>query len=211
MSRLSNWTRNHSWIAGIIAVLLIIGTAYALPIVGFSGYTAEVNDENQLETSAVVESKGAHVNLKEKRMFRVEFREGAQASGDCLFYMNNTDTSTMIVDKFQIAVESACSIYWRMKNTGTRDSATDLTPTNMNAGAGITATGDFEYGRDLDGGSATLSGGAMIATYYIDTANKTYVFDFENDIILPKNNAITMWAGLSGVSTTVNVNFFYHD
>jgi hypothetical protein len=95
---------------------------------------------------------------------------------------------------------------------GSRNAATNVIPINANAGSGLSADGVFEIGVDLDGGSATLSGGNEIAMYKFGSAtSKTESFNFAQDVILPKNETMTIWCNTSTVTVYVTIPFNYHD
>ena len=102
---------------------------------------------------------------------------------------------------------------FKVGDEGTRNSATNATPVNMNAGSGKTATGAFEYGADLDGGAATLSGGAITNRFVLSgtTDLVSKYFNFEQDLIITKNRTFTIWVGGSGTGTYyITVHFHYH-
>jgi len=180
-----------------------------------NGYSAKVDSNNRLHTRAVTESVEHVVNKDVGRAYSCPFSQSPTAADDCIFYMVNSSADDIVVNGFELSVINATaddSLYVKIGNSGTRNSATALTPVSLNAGSGISADGTFEKGADLDGGSATLTGGSEVYRYVLagitDISAKT--INFGQNIILPKNKAITMWVGGSAAGTYyVSVDFYY--
>jgi len=181
------------------------------------GNSVSVNASNKLATEAVSSSVEHHVNHADGNAYAVPFSQSNTAAGDCIFYMKNTSDTDMIIEGITLGVHTATaddSIYFKLGDVGTRNSATDLTPVNLNRGSGKSATGEFEKGADLDGGSATLTGGEEFERIVIAgiTDKVSANFNFVQDIILPKNKTFTIWVDGSGTGTWfVTVNFNYHN
>ncbi len=182
---------------------------------GGKGYIAGVSSENRLFTSTVQSSIEHHVNHTEGLAFNIVFSQSPTAADDCIFYMLNSDDKDMCVEGITLGVTDCTAdetLYFKVGDSGTRNGANTVTPVNLNAGSGNNADGTFEYGADLDGGSATLAGGSefkrLVFAGVTDSSSKYY--NFESDLILPKNRALTIWVGGSAAGTyyiTVHMNY----
>ncbi len=183
---------------------------------GGTGRTAAVTADNRLEVKAITASIEHHINHHDGRAFHIPFSQSPTASGDCIFFMQNTADEDIVIEGFTLGVLNCTaddSMYFKIGDSGTRNSATEITPVNVNAGSGISATGNFEKGADLDGGSATLSGGTeferILLPAVTDLTSTNY--NFPQDVILPKNRAISIWVDGSGTGTYyITIHFNYH-
>ncbi len=182
-----------------------------------SGKTAGVNVENRLEAECITSTVEHHVNHEEEGAYNVLLSQSPTAGDDCIFYMENTNDVEMVIEGFKLGFKNATAVdaefYVQIGDTGTRNSGTDVVPVNLNAGSGKTASGNFEKGADLDGGSATLAGGSEIERFvFADVQNLvTTNINFECDVILPKNQTLTLWASDAGATYYVTVIFYYHN
>jgi hypothetical protein len=129
---------------------------------------------------------------------------------DCFFYMKNTSDTDITVEGIYISVAGAAEIYMQLNADGTRNAASTLTPVNLNAGSGFTAEGTFETGTDLAGGAATLAGGTECGRGVFRAATNTQFFNFDQDIIIPKNKTLTFWSSAS-VAVDMMLSINYHD
>jgi len=183
---------------------------------GKNGTTAGVTDDNRILTESVSATVEHHINHRYGKAYNIVFSQSPTAADDCIFYMMNNDDDDMCIEGVTIGVINATaddSIYFKVGDTGTRNGAIDVTPVNMNAGSGKAAVGDFEYGADLDGGTATLAGGLefnrIVLAGVTDLTSK--YFNFEQDMILPKNRSMTIWVGGSATGTYyLTLHFNYH-
>ena len=175
-----------------------------------SGYNAEVDSENFLHVHAVTTTAERHVNEEHGEAYHCLIDQSPTAGDDCIFYMENSDDKDMIIEGVWLSSTAACEIYFQLGDVGTRNAATDVVPANCNAGSGNAADGTFEYGADLDGGAATLAGGYEIERYVFRAANNSDHFNFEQDIIMPKNQTITMWCSAAAAVVNATFVFNYH-
>lgn len=180
-----------------------------------TGYKAEVDAQNRLRTSAKTITDEHSANHDDGLAFQVVFSQSPTAADDCISYILNSDDKDMIIEGIRIGVINATaddSIYFKLGDSGTRGSATAVTPVNVNAGSGNTATGTFEHGADLETGGATLAGGTefdRIVLAGVTDLTSTFV-NFDMDVVLPKNTALTMWIGGSATGTYyITVPFYY--
>ena len=174
-----------------------------------SGDTAAVSSENRLETLAVTATSEHHANHAHGHAHNLLFDQAPTAGDDCIIYIQNTEDMDMCIEGIWLSVSGACEVYFQLNDTGTRNAATDVVPPNLNAGSGHIADGVFEVGADLDGGAATLAGGIEFQRLVFRAATDSAMWNFEQDIIVPKNATFTIW-----VSAVITVNgtvvFNYH-
>jgi len=177
-----------------------------------NGYAAKVSAENRLQVEAVTRSSERHANEDEGEAYHLLFSQSPTAGDDCILYISNSsDSMNMVIEGLWLYVSAACEISFKLGTKGTRNSGTSITPVNCNAGSGNSADGTFEYGADLDGGSATLSGGSTVALYKFSAATDTKWFNFEQDIVVPKNQTFTLWCSSATPTVTGHVVFNYHE
>lgn len=174
------------------------------------GYAAGVSDENRLLTDAVQATIEHHVNHLVGQAYHLLFDQAPTAGDDCILYVENTSDTDICVEGFYLSVSGAGEVYFHLGDTGTRNAATDVVPVNCNAGSGHTADGVFEVGADLDGGAATLAGGDELERYVFQAATDSAYINFEQDVIIPKNRTLTVWAD-SIITITGNMVFNFHD
>ncbi len=182
-----------------------------------TGNKAKVSTAGHLRVHAITQTMERHTNDEHGDSYNVLFSQSPTAADDCFFYMvNNSSEKEIIVEGIWLGFINATAVdaelYIKIGDKGTRNSATALTPANLNAGSGRAADGTFEKGADLDGGAATLTGGTEIERFvFADVQNLTSkMFNFEQDIILPKNETMTMWATDAGATYYVTVVFNFH-
>ena len=174
------------------------------------GYVASVCSENRLRVVSVAQSVESHANQHDGQAYHLSFSQSPTANDDCILYMQNDDDDDVMVEGFYLYVSGACEVYVQLGDTGTRNSGTSLTPVNANAGSGNTATGTFEKGADLDGGSATLTGGSEFMRWIFTAETATDFYNLECDCVLPENQTLTLWCDTSTVTVTGVAVFFYH-
>ncbi len=182
-----------------------------------SGRRAAVGMGNMLRVHAVTQTMERHTNDEHGDAYHCVFSQSPTAADDCFFYMvNSSDDSEIIVEGIWLGFINATAVdaevYVKLGDKGTRNSATALTPANCNAGSGRAADGTFEKGADLDGGAASLTGGTEIERFvFADVQNLvTKHFNFEQDLIIPKNETMTLWATDAGATYYVTVVFNFH-
>jgi hypothetical protein len=180
------------------------------------GFKVKVSKENFMEVHAITQSVESHVNHVHGNSYHCVFNQSPTAGDDCFFYMvNNSDDNHVIIEGVYIGMKNATAadaeIYFKLGAKGTRGGVTVLTPVNCNTGSGMAAVGTFEKGADLEGGG-TLTGGSEIERYVIAGVNDLVSthFNFEQDIILVKNETLTIWATDAGATYYITVVFNFH-
>ena len=177
-----------------------------------NGYSAGVTANNMLETLAITASVEHYINHDAGLAFHCLFEQAPTAADDCVFYMvNNSDTRTIVIEGIDLYVSKAAEVYVKLNAKGTRNAATALTPANCNAGAGTSADGTFERGVDLDGGAATLAGGTEVQRWKFIAETASGHRNFEQDIVLPKNSTLTIWADTAATNIMGTVVFNFHE
>lgn len=177
---------------------------------GLSSATAGVTSDNRLRTSAATTSIEHVVNHHNGDAYSVIFEMSASAADDCVFFMKNENTNgkDLVVEGIRFCVDSACIVSVKIGDTGTPASPSSLTPVNLSAESGKSADGTFNQGPSLDNGSA-LTGGNTIYTYRYTAATSEYV-NFEQDVILGRNNALTIYMNNATTTVTGTFDINYH-
>ncbi|GAF85536.1 unnamed protein product [marine sediment metagenome] len=185
----------------------------AFVIEGATGNKALVTDEGMLTTRCVTVSAEHHTNHTEEEAYHIQFGStlGVTADDDCVFYMTNTSDKDMICEGVDMFINAASQVYLKVGDKGTRNSATAVTPTNCNAGSGKAADGTFEWGVDLDGGAAGLTGGTEVQRWVFIAQTASEYKNFDMDIIVPKNETFTIWMDTSGVSIMCTIPVYFHE
>jgi len=173
---------------------------------GGSGRRATVDIEQRLDVHAVTATAEHSVNHNDGEAYHLLFAQTPTAANDCFLYMkNNSNNKDICIEGIWFRVASAEQIVMKMGDTGTTSGGSAATPANLNAGCGKVADGTFETGNDITG----LSGGVTIEKYWLaNTATQHY--NFEQDIIIPKNGVFTMCAATGAVAVAGTVVFNFH-
>jgi hypothetical protein len=181
-----------------------------------NGKIAGVTTENRVMADCISSSIEHHVNHRYGEAYNIVFNQSPTAANDCIFYMKNTSDTDLVIEGITLGFKNATAVdlefYIKLGDTGTRNSSTDIVPANLNAGSGNIADGDFEKGADLDGGTATLAGGVEVNRYMFANVQdqiSTY-FNFQQDIILPRNQTLTLWASDADATYYVILHMNYH-
>jgi len=174
------------------------------------GYMAGVTSEKRLKIAGVTSSIEHHINHEYGKAFNMMFNETAAGADDCIVYMKNTDSCTMTIEGIYIYVAGAVTVTIKTGASGTRNGAVTNVPAVLNAGATTEANGDFETGSDLAGGSATLDGTEIeVFKFRFSGETDTKYFNFDQDIIVPQNQTITVWLS-AAVEVDGMIPFNYH-
>ncbi len=181
-----------------------------------SGRTAAVNIDNKLEVAAVVATAEHFANHASGLAFNacVEATPIATdpSSGDtrtCIFYMKNGSEVDITIEGIDIRLggtgeEDVIEVVGR-DNEGEPIGGTTVIPANLNLGSGNTAEGVFLKGSNITG----ISGGEILQKIWV-TSNGTKSYNFNQDIILPKNRVLTVYSRNSVAELDVTVSFNYH-
>jgi hypothetical protein len=173
---------------------------------GGSGRRAKVDKSQNLHTHATTTTIEHIVNHNDGEAYHLLFNQTPTGANDCFLYMrNNSDGDDICIEGIWFRVASAEQVVVKLGDSGTTSGGTTATPANLNAGSGKVADGTFEAGNDITG----LSGGTTIEKYWLtDTA--TQHFNFEQDVIIPKNGIFTLYAVTGAVAIAGTVVFNFH-
>ena len=181
-----------------------------------SGRSVGVSSENRLKTNAITSSIEHHVNHDDKQAYHFVFQvtpETENPSEDltesCFLYLKNTSTTDICIEGFHWRMGGTSdtdSIKIVIGDTGTPVGGTTNTPVNCNVGSGNIADGTFYTGTSITG----LSGGTTLDRIYLESSNTSNNFNFEQDIIIPKNYTFTMYAETGGSEIDGTLIFNYH-
>lgn len=181
-----------------------------------SGRTVAVNSENKLEVVAITASTEHNTNHHDGLAFNVMVEQrpvGADpSSGDtraCILYIKNGAETDMTFEGIAIRLggigeEDVIEVVGR-DNEGSPEGGTAVTPVNLNLGSGNSATGTFLKGDNITG----IFGGEVLQQIWV-TSNGTKYFNFDQDIIVPKNRVLTIYSRNSVAELDVTLSFNYH-
>ena len=175
-----------------------------------TGYKAKVNNENCLCAEAIAVPFELHVNHDHGDFYSIVLNQVPTAGDDCILYLKNDDDKDLLISSITLFASGAVEVYAKLGDTGTRNGAAALTPVNRNAGSGNAADCTCEQGADLDGGAATLAGGAEVERIAVEANKQSLKICWCSGIIIPKNQTMTLWASaIVTVNATIGVAF--HD
>jgi len=168
--------------------------------------TVKVDSENMLASSCVTSSTEHHANHKHGTAFSVNFSATPTGAGDCFLYVKNTDEEDLVIEGFGLMCEADEYFDVKLGDVGTPVGGSAVTPVNLNAGSGKTATGTFQNGNDITG----LSGGSVAYRIYHTNTKGTGYNNFEMDLIIPKNNTLTIYCQTGTTALAGFVDMYYH-
>lgn len=169
------------------------------------GYSAEINSENQLVTQAITHSVEHHANQAEELAYVLNFTATPTSADDCFLYMKNAEAYDMIIEGFTIKIVASEYIDIYLKDAGTPVGGSTIVPISANAGSGKTPAGTFQNGNDITG----LSRGSKLYRYYHLSSAGSKEYNFNMDIVLPKNTVLTMIAETGTTAIAGFIEFYY--
>ena len=168
--------------------------------------TAKVcTSENRLFTQAVTLSMEASRNINFGDSYNIVFQQTPTGANDCFMYIKNTSTDNIVIEGITVRSAGNERIAVKLGDTGTPSGGTTATPVNLNAGSGNEAEGTFETGNDITG----LSGGTVAKRIYAPTGNQSVYYNFEQDMVLPQNKVLTLYAEVGSIELDGELHFFY--
>jgi len=181
---------------------------------GGSGQKMQITSEGRAKVISVSASTEHNVNHEHGKAYQAEFACDPDGAGDCFFYLKNTDDTDIVVEGVWLSLAGADEIQCKIGDTGTavKTKGADITPVNMNAGSGNEAD-CLCYSNTADGAVdiTGLSGGLTFQTIWVTAAASSNYFNFECDVIVPKNQAITLYAVGGDAAIRGTVVFDFHD
>jgi len=175
-----------------------------------TGRTVGVDENGLLGVRAVTQSIEHSVNHEQGLAFNIVFNQTPGTTDACILYLENTSERDIVIEGVLLSLAGATEIYTKLNDKGSRNAPTDIVPVNLNAGSGNVATGTFEQGSDLAGGSATLSGGKECCRGVFRGAISSTFFNFSQDIIIPKGATFSVYS-TAAVEIDATMPFNYHD
>ena len=139
------------------------------------------------------------------------YSDPSEAYGDiCFAYIKNTNEIDMSLEEIDIRLGGTSQseiIKILGKTTGSPIGGETITPSNLNLGSGNIADGIFQAGNEITG----ISEGNELHRIYVGSSNTSETFNLGQDIIVPKNNVITLWATNISAEIDIVLLFNYHD
>jgi len=170
-----------------------------------AGFGAKVDSTNKLHVEAVCVSNEHNSNHALGQAYQLVVTQTPTAAADYFLYVKNTSDTDLVVEGFKIRVASAEQIVWEINPVGTA-SGTTATPVNCNASSGKSATGTFLVNNDITG----ITAGSIVEHNY-HTSTETKDFNFDQDLIIPKNNSLAARCVTAGVALHMTFIFNYHE
>ena len=164
---------------------------------GNTGHKLVVTSEGRAKAACVSASIEHHSNHTHGLAYNAVFAVNPDGAGDCFFYLKNNAEDDLCVEGFWITTSDAEEIYVNIGDTGTavKTNGADITPVNLNAGSGNTA--DVTCYSNISDGAVDITGltaGRTVNKYWLTAASDTQFFNFESDLIIPKNYSYSMYA-----------------
>ena len=172
-----------------------------------TGYLAGVNGENRMLVEAITQTIEHHANQHDQLAFNLVFQQTPTGANDCFCYIKNGSSVDMVFEGMWIRVASdeTVLVYLRgQEETIAGHSA--ATPANLYGGSGNIAAGTFRTGNDITG----LTNEVLINRFYIAGGNESKSINFEQDIILPKNQIISFYAATGSIEIDGTIILHYH-
>ncbi len=172
-----------------------------------SGLSAGVDQSNRLQVNSVAQSVEHFVNHTKGDAYNLLFSATPAAPGDCFFYLKNESEKDLVAEGFWIWLVADEYIDIKIGDSGTPSGGTPLSPINLNAGSGNTATGVFQNGNDITG----VAGGLTTHRVYHASSQSSKYWNFNQDIVIPKNRALSMYIQTGTTALAGMLVFNYHD
>jgi hypothetical protein len=169
------------------------------------GYRAKVDSSNRLSVSSISESLEHHTNTIHGDSYNFIFSLTATVSGSCVLYIKNSSDENIIFESITLRAASLEIIEIKTNNVGTPVGGTTATPANLNAGSNRQAYGTFLVGNNITG----LTEGTTVFRYFINGSGSSSDYNFDQDIILPKNRILTVCFTNSGIQVDGFLSFFF--
>jgi len=172
-----------------------------------NGYSAKVNNQNQLATAATTVTKEHEINHSDGQAYSVIFNTTPDA-GKCFVYIKNTNDMDMIVAEMAFTNKDAANATGfsiKLGDEGTPLGGTTVTPANRNAGSGNIADVTAKVGADITG----LTGGAQVGGIYLMGGTSTIRIAPASGFIVPKNKVLTVYSSAS-VLVSIGLGITFH-
>ena len=176
-----------------------------------NGTSATVDSENRLKVRSIQTSLEHHVNKDEGEAYTWQFSDDPDAGDDCIFYIKNNDDRDLVLDGIDLFITTDTDVYLKVGGAGTTATGTAIVGTNLNAGSGNVADVTCIHDGDVEsGGTFTGAVECNRFVYQSGTLVDTHHINFVMDIIIPKNQAFSIWVGTAGVVVTGTLYGYFH-
>ena len=183
-----------------------------------SGVTAGVTSSNRLKTVSISATPEHFANHNKGLSYNFLFQETPEYTnpsttsegGICFLYLKNTSEKDLILEGLDIRLggTSQVEIIEIVENDGEVPvGGNSRTPVNLNLSSGKVAEGVFLSSSNI----SSMGKGSPMLRYYIESSHTTKQFNFEQDLIVPQNNTITLWAEYGGTEIDGTLVFYYAD
>jgi hypothetical protein len=160
-----------------------------------TGLKAEVNDENQLETSSVCVDMVEHKNKDHHVLWYLPLDAVAPSGATKFFYIgNNAGQLNVVVSKIRLS-STVAGIFRFLKVTGTPAGGTTIAPTSLFLSSMQTpADGVFQSGASITG----LTDAALLIPYYVP-ANSVVTLELQAKWYIAPGTALAIQAPAAAV------------
>jgi len=182
-----------------------------------SGYTVGVTEHHRMKVISIATTPERHVNHFNGLAFNLVVQTTPQydnpstdSGGICFLYMKNISEKDLLIEglSMRLGGDGDMDSIDLVANDGeTPVGGNEISPVNLNLGSGNTAEGIFLQGENISG----MDRGITMDRIYVESGNVTVPYNFEQDIVVPKNNVVTFWAEYGGSQINLVVNFHYAD
>lgn len=173
-----------------------------------------VNSEGAAKFAGVAASPEHHANHEHQKAYSTPFAVDPDGAGDCFYYLKNLDAEDLVIEGIKLSLTGADEIQVVIGDIGTaaKTSGADISPVNLTSGSGeepnlICYSNTADGAVDITG----LSGGKITEIIYTIAATGTGYYNFECDIILPKNKTFSLYSVGGDVVIRGTVIFTYHE
>ncbi len=172
-----------------------------------TGRTAAVTPDNQLQVHAISLSIEHDINHSHGESYNMVYETTPAGADDCFLYLKNLHDLDLVIEGIWIHDTASEYVDVKLLDIGVPASGSDVTPANLNAGSSKSALGTFQQGTDITG----LTGGVTNhRIWHLGSAGITN-YNFDQDIIVPKNGVFTLYAGTGTTLISGLIVFNYHD
>jgi hypothetical protein len=171
-----------------------------------NSYAAKVDDGNRLHVVSLTKTSEHAANHDEGEAYSISFSSTPTGAGDCFFYIKNEDEKDMIIEGIGMYLPAAEYFDVVIGDSGTPVGGSDITPVNLNAGSGKTASGTFLSGNDITG----LSGGSVVYRIYKVSGTGSEYNNFDQDIIIPKNATFSLYVQTGTTALAGFIDLYLH-
>jgi len=181
---------------------------------GGTGIALKISDEGMAKVDAVSATPEHHINHVYGKAYNASFQVNPSGVTDCIFYFKNQDEIDCVIEGVWLQSSAQEEILLNLGEIGTavKTAGADITPVNLNAGSGNTVdclcySNTDDQAVDITG----LSGGNTFQKIYIQAIGDIKFYNFEADIILPKNQTFSMYACGGDTLVRGTVTFSFHN